>query len=68
MNEMDNILRAEAERTGHYGADEVTVPECPCCGGDTWEYLLEDVNGRIVGCSDCVTKDYGDDLKEDIYG
>ncbi|MDD6735360.1 MAG: hypothetical protein PUE13_03500 [Clostridiales bacterium] len=53
---MDNILRAEAERTGHCGNDEVTVPECPCFGGDTWEYLPGDVSGRIAGCGDCVVQ------------
>ena len=65
MNEMDNILRAEAERTGHYGADIVTVPECPYCGSDTWKYLLRDVYERIVGCNDCVSRYYCDGLEED---
>ena len=32
-------------------------PTCPMCGTELYDYLVEDVTGDIVGCSEC-TKTY----------
>jgi len=28
---------------------------CPICGSDLYDYLIEDMSGDIVGCSECTT-------------
>ena len=29
------------------------IPTCPMCGESLYDYLIEDVTGDIVGCSEC---------------
>lgn len=64
MNEMDNILRAEAERTGHYGADYYdcanfdNLPPCDICGATDYEFAVRDNEGNIDGCSNCRTLEW----------
>ncbi len=54
MNEISNIMRMEAERTGHYGADsETELPPCDICGATNYDFAVKDSLGHIEGCSNC---------------
>ncbi len=62
MSEMDNIMRMEAERTGHYGADyedcadfDAELPACDICGATDYEFAVKDKMGHTDGCSNCRT-------------
>ena len=30
------------------------LPSCPVCGNDNYDYVIEDISGDIIGCSECV--------------
>ena len=62
MNETDKIMRMEAERTGHYGADfedctdfDTGLPPCDACGATNYEFAVKDGMGHVDGCSNCRT-------------
>ena len=61
MNEFATIMRCEVARTGNYGADyDEQERRCPCCNAASPDYVFEDKDGDIVGCTECLTK-------KDIY-
>lgn len=74
MDVYTDIMRAERSRTMRYGAelDECCEIRCPVCNSAEWEYLFRDNGGDIVGCQECVSKIYPDELtshdSEFIYG
>ena len=58
---MNDIIRAERARTGNYGYDYdktngEEVRRCPCCNAENPMFVSEDSNGKIVGCSECLTQ------------
>ena len=64
MNEYADIMRSERCRTMNYGNDyeDGTDRECPVCGGADWDFLLKDCHGDIIGCQDCVSKIYYNEI------
>ncbi|MCR4718371.1 MAG: hypothetical protein K5768_01925 [Firmicutes bacterium] len=64
MNEYAEIMRMERCRTMNYGADfpEESEAKCPVCSGTDWDFLLKDCHGDIIGCEDCVSKIYYNEL------
>lgn len=69
-----DIMRAERSRTMNYGADADDESElrCPICNCTEWDYLLRDNCGDIIGCQECVSKVYPEELTpyddETIWG
>ncbi len=64
MHTYEDIMRAERARTMNYGADiddEYEV-HCPICNSTDWEYLLRNNYGDIIGCQECVSKVYLDEM------
>lgn len=62
MNDFANAMRMERAATGNYGADiDDTERFCPICGQASPDYVYEDKDGDIIGCTECLTK-------KDIYG
>ena len=35
--------------------DKYAVPPCPKCGAGLYGYLFLDIDGDVVGCTECVT-------------
>ena len=67
MNEYAEVMRMERCRTMNYGNDygieaEESEAKCPMCGGTDWDFLLKDCHGDIIGCEDCVSKIYYNEL------
>ncbi|MBR4721394.1 MAG: hypothetical protein IK057_06510 [Clostridia bacterium] len=64
MNEYAEIMRMERSRTMNYGADygDETEIKCPVCGSSEWDFLLKDCHGDLIGCEECVSKIYYDEL------
>ena len=64
MNEYADIMRLERIRTMNYGSDipEESEAKCPVCGSGEWDFLLKDCHGDIIGCEDCVSKIYYNEL------
>ncbi|MDD6735721.1 MAG: hypothetical protein PUE13_05350 [Clostridiales bacterium] len=64
MDIYGDIMRAERCRTMNYGADiaEECEVRCPICNSVDWDFLLRDNYGDIIGCEDCVTKVYIDEI------
>lgn len=61
-----DVLKAEKQRTMNYGADicEEETIQCPVCGGDDWNFLIKDAHGDYVGCQDCISKVYLDEIED----
>ena len=60
MNSYKNVMTMELCRTGRFGADilfEENEP-CPVCSSKSWDYLLRDKDGILVGCDECLSKIY----------
>ena len=64
MNEYAEIMRSERCRTMNYGADfpEESESKCPVCGSAEWDFLIKDCHGDIIGCEDCVSKIYYNEM------
>ena len=72
MNEFANIMNAERARTGNYGADYdewgEKIRRCPCCNAKSPDYVYEDKDGDIIGCSECLRqKDIYSDYDEEQW-
>ncbi|MBO5059970.1 MAG: hypothetical protein J6C82_03560 [Clostridia bacterium] len=67
MGFYDDVMRAERRRTLDYAADipDGDEVQCPVCGGYDWDFLLKDCHGDVIGCQECVTKLYWEDLCSD---
>ena len=46
--------------------DEHPEPRCPCCG-EICETIYRDINGDIVGCSECLESEKATECEE-CYG
>ncbi len=70
MGFYDDMLRAERQRTMNYGADIPDGDEvvCPVCGSGEWDFLFKDCHGDLIGCQECVSKLYIEDLSEEKIG
>ena len=64
MNEYAEIMRMERSRTMNYGDDygEESEVKCPVCDSSEWDFLLKDCHGDVIGCEECVSKIYYDEL------
>lgn len=61
MNDFANAMRMERASKGNYGADiGENERRCPCCGAKSPDYVYEDKDGDIIGCTECLTR-------KDIY-
>lgn len=60
MNSYKNIFTMERGRTMNYGADiqQIAKTPCPVCSSKSWDYLLRDKDGELVGCDDCLKRIY----------
>ncbi len=63
MSYINDIVRCEQERMVCDMYDE-SQAQCPECGSSSWDYLMKNVCGDIVGCEECVTRMYADELSE----
>lgn len=64
MQEYAEIMRSEKCRTMNYGADipEESEAKCPVCESSEWDFLVKDFHGDVIGCEDCVSKIYYNEL------
>lgn len=64
MDDYAEIMRLERCRTMNYASDipEDTEIKCPICNSSDWDFLLKDVHGDVIGCEDCVSKIYYNEL------
>ena len=69
MNVYEDVMRAERCRTMNYGADfdDESDMHCPICNSDEWEYLFRNSYGDIIGCQDCVSKVYIEEITGQIF-
>ncbi len=63
MSYIDDVVRSEQERI-MCDLYEDCRAQCPECGSCSWDYLVKNVCGDVVGCEECVSKLYADELTE----
>lgn len=56
----EEVMQMERARTANYGMDveEFIPPKCPACKRRNYDYVVRDRHGKVIGCDECVTKDY----------
>lgn len=66
MNDYRQIMSIERQRTANYalGVPDADTMTCPICGSRICDYLVRDTSGELVGCDDCIRREYesGGDL------
>ncbi len=64
MNDFAEIMKLEKCRTMNYGNDigEESEAKCPICESSDWDFLIKDCHGDIIGCEECVSKIYYNEL------
>ena len=56
MEEYEHPVITNMERWGTPDGKEVIEPRCPICKGHSMVYMVRDIDGKIAGCSECVTR------------